>query len=203
MKPTREDIAFARKHRRAQAKRRGRVGSIVGLRVRDLELVFADRYGAALPDDDAGRDDLLVMAHHLARYASGSSFERIHAWAASWAPWCDADELDPLCDRVLAKSIRWRADTLGQRLGLTDADRTRLGITTIGAVDCTAEERAVRRREGKRLDREARRRAAGINPRPAKVETLQHRAPWRAIGISRSAWFRRQQRDRATAALAA
>ena len=36
------------------------------IRMRELERLFARRYGRLLPDDDAGRDDLIVAAHHIA-----------------------------------------------------------------------------------------------------------------------------------------
>jgi hypothetical protein len=36
------------------------------IRMRELERIFARRYGRLLPDHDAGRDDLIVAAHHIA-----------------------------------------------------------------------------------------------------------------------------------------
>jgi hypothetical protein len=40
---------------------------------------------AALPDDDAGRDELFVVAQHIAQ---GGALERhLPAWARLWAPW--------------------------------------------------------------------------------------------------------------------
>jgi hypothetical protein len=39
--------------------------SMAALRCAELNRLWADRYGAALPDDDAGRDDARITAHHL------------------------------------------------------------------------------------------------------------------------------------------
>ena len=63
----------------------------------------------------------------------------------------DRRPLDDLIADIAAHPIRWRADKLAHRVGLTDATRTRLGITTIGAIDVTREERAARRRERDRI----------------------------------------------------
>ena len=37
------------------------------LRVAELERLCNTRYGGCLPDDDAGREDLSIIFHHLAR----------------------------------------------------------------------------------------------------------------------------------------
>jgi hypothetical protein len=42
---------------------------LVGLRLNDLAKIFRARYGNVLPNDDAGRDDLMVAVHHLASLA--------------------------------------------------------------------------------------------------------------------------------------
>lgn len=186
---TNEDIIFARRYRREQAKRRGRAnGSLVGIRVDELERLFHHRYGAQLPDDDAGRDDLFVLLNHCAYYADAKP--RMLTAAASWAPWIRADALDDLIADIIARPLRWRADKLAQRLGLDDATRTRLGITTIGAIDVSAEQRRARRKEQNRLAKESKRRAEGIQPRPANRETRAGQA--RALGISERTWRRRR-----------
>ena len=42
------------------------------------------------------------------------------------------DELAATVRRMLARPYRWSADGSGERLGLLDEVRTRLGITTMG-----------------------------------------------------------------------
>jgi hypothetical protein len=68
-----------------RAKRRDREtrGGAFGLpagRVRDLVRFFAFTYGEALPDDGAGREDVFILAHHVARL-SGDAKRNIRAQA--------------------------------------------------------------------------------------------------------------------------
>ena len=143
-----------------------------------------------LTDDDSGRDDALTMAHHLAR-RPGDQQRRIASWIDLHAPWMAADELADLITAVLAKPLRWRADKLGARLNLTDADRRRLRITTIGAVDRTKAERIADRKQRKREAERARRRARGTRPRKQyEAASLSATKPWLAAGCSRATWYR-------------
>ena len=75
---------------------------MAGLRCAELERLFAARYGPELPNDDAGRDDLLLVAHHLGRRA-GEPSQRIAAWCRAHAPWLAAAELEQLVDDVRTK----------------------------------------------------------------------------------------------------
>lgn len=198
-RPTAEDAAAARAHRRKRGARAG--GSIVGIRIRELETLFADRYGTALPHDDAGRDDLAVLLHHAAHYAE--PLPRMRALADRWAPWLDGGALDDLIADITARPLRWRADKLAARVGLDDATRTRLRIRTIGATDITAEQRATRRREADRLAKQQQRRAAGVPACPTRSETVARQQPWLALGISRRTWYRRRRGTDGTTASAA
>jgi hypothetical protein len=145
--------------RRYKAKSRERPVSMAALRIAELRRLFKARYGDTLPDDDAGRDEVFVMANHLAR-RPGDQRQRIASWCEMQAPWMRGDELEDMITKVLANPLRWRADALAARLNLNLAERTRLRITTIGAVDRTAAQRREDRRERRRLAEQARRRAA-------------------------------------------
>src|SRR6476659_3845152 len=105
--------------------------SIAAKRVSELTRLFATRYRGALPDDDTGRDDAFVMAHHLA--CRPAAERRIPLWLGLHAPWMTVGEVQELTAKVIAKPYRWKADKLAKRLNLSDAERQRLGITTIGA----------------------------------------------------------------------
>jgi hypothetical protein len=178
---------------RYKAKRRDRPVSMAALRIADLRRLFQARYGNELPDDDAGRDDVLLMAHHLARRI-GDPARRIAAWLASAAPWISKTERADLIAAVLGKPLRWRADKLAQRLSLTDAERRRLRITTIGAIDKTKAERQLERKDRKREAARARRRAGGAWPRTAyEASSVARMQPWLAMGISRRTWYRGRQ----------
>jgi hypothetical protein len=152
--------------RRYRKRKRDRPLSMAVLRIAELRRLFRSRYGDVLPDDDAGRDEALVMAHHLVR-RSGDPCRRIAAWLELQAPWMAQAELAELITSVLSRPLRWRADKLAVRLNLTDAERRRLRITTIGAADKTKAERLIERKERNRRAQQARRRAQGTRPRVA------------------------------------
>lgn len=142
---------------RQKSRRRAHVSpcQIAALRLNDLARLFRARYGITLPDDDAGRDDLLVAVNHLASLAHPR--QRIANWLGLWAPWMTLAECETITATAIMHQQHWTADQLAWRLRLTDADRTTLAITTIGAIDCSKRARTIRRkakaRERERLRR--------------------------------------------------
>jgi hypothetical protein len=167
---------------------------ITFLRIGDLEGIFEDRYGLHLPDDDAGWDELIVMANHLAHYggATATIVGRIVEWAALHAPTIATDRVAALASKVAARPIKWSADKLAWRMRLTMEDRTRLGITTIGAFDVGKKDRpewlAAHHRKRKADDR----RAEGVPTRAEwRANSDTARKPWEAMGMSRRTWHRR------------
>src|ERR1041385_8510781 len=68
-----------------------------------------------------------------------------------------------LITEVVQCPLKWAADRLAWKLRLTDAKRTELKITTIGAIDCSKDQRQARRRKAKAA-REKSRRAANRVP---------------------------------------
>lgn len=164
---------------------------MAAIRVAELNRLFDARYGAALPDDDAGREDAALMCHHIARCGKDPS-QRIASWLSQRAPWMPPAARADLTNTVLANPLRWKADTLAVRLSLTADERTRLGIRTIGAIDQTAAERETIRQTTARQQKEASRRAAGAIPRGEYLgKSVQSQQPWVALGISRRTWYRR------------
>ncbi|MCW2200440.1 hypothetical protein M2227_002530 [Bradyrhizobium elkanii] len=177
---------IARRH----SNRRGeRQFSFATKRIAELKRLFAARYGSQLPDDDAGRDDAFVMANHLAHGPDAG--RRISLWLGLAAPWMPSDEAEALIARVLRKPLRWRADTMAKRLNLMAAERQRLGITTIGAVDVDKAERLAKRKERAKLRQQQRRRDAGATTRADyEAQSLSRTKPWEALGMSRRTWYR-------------
>jgi hypothetical protein len=176
----------------AKRKRRKRGANAKNyVRPRELERVFRDRYGAILPDDDAGLDDIFVMANHLAHLDRPD--KRIACWLERWAPWYGDDKTEALIEAVLARPLKWTADPMAKRLGLNEATRSRLGLTTIGAIDCSKAKRAKLRAKRNNEAKRVRRAEAGAKPHAASVEQAK---PWLALGISRPTYFRRQKAAR-------
>ena len=164
--------------------------SMAALRVADLKKLFYARYGRVLPDDDAGRDDAFVMAQHLAKRPNPE--RRIPAWLSLNCPWMSQTDVQKLTAKAITKPLRWRADKLARRLNLHEAERQRLRITTIGAVDVDKAQRIHRRKEAKRRAMAAARRAKGATPRAEyEAKSLSRARPWEAAGISRRTWYRR------------
>jgi hypothetical protein len=181
--------------------RRRRPISIVALRLAELNRLLTDRHGGeVLADDDAGREDAVIVAHHLAG-SGGDQSRKIAAWIALRAPWMAAEEVEAIIAAAIAKPRRWRADTLAKRLNLKEADRARLKITTIGAVDFDQAARRARQKAQKQIrDRQraaAKRKSAGTISRAdylaAALTTIK---PWAAAGISRRTWERRRRWSR-------
>lgn len=140
---------------RQKSRRRGRASpcQIAALRLNDLARLYRARYGVTLPDDDAGRDDMLVAVNHLASLAHPKG--RIGNWLELWTPWLTVAERRQIISDAITAQRHWTADQLAWRLRLTDADRTALGITTIGAIDCPKRERTKRRKARQRANARA------------------------------------------------
>jgi hypothetical protein len=167
--------------------------SMTVLRCNELNRIFRDRYGEwNVPNDDAGRDDVQIMAHHLIKRSADARLVR--QWIDANAAWMTADEAGDLIERITSRPIRWRADTLAKRLNLTEADRSRLGIRTIGAVDMSKEERKQRRKRAQRERDRRNRKARGAKPRAEyEAGSANQTRPWCELGISRRTWYRRQR----------
>ena len=172
---------------RRRGKPRDAYHRIANIRMRELERLFEDRHGDTLPDDRRGRDCLIVAFHHIIPIAEFPD-PAIKQWASAWAPWIGPDELETIIEGVFEKPQRWAADRLAWWLRLTDADRTRLRITTIGSIDVGKAARIARRKKRNKEAKAAKRHALGAQPRKASLARTQ---PWKKLGMSRAKWFRK------------
>jgi hypothetical protein len=175
--------------------------SMAAWRIAELNREFSDRWGGTLlPDDDAGRDDIELMLHHLARRA-GDPARHIAGWLDLRAPWFAGIERATMVERVLANPLKFKADTVAKRIGLTAERRARLKIRTIGAIDQTATERKAARKAQKSKAMRAVRRKNGIKPRVDYLAQSTEKAkPWLVEGVSRRTWYRRRRTPFGTAA---
>jgi hypothetical protein len=177
---------IAHKYRVAGDRRRKRADPKTYIRIRELERLFFDRYGAMLPNDDAGLDDIFVMANHLAHL--DEPHQRITVWLRRWAPWHGEDKTVALIRSVTPKPLKWRADVLARQLGLDYATRMRLRITTIGAIDCGKAKRAALRRKRNNAAKRASRARDGA---ASHATSAARTKPWRALGMSRTSYYRK------------
>jgi hypothetical protein len=97
---------IARRHRR----RCNDTAFIPRLRIAELQRIFVMHYGEKhLPDDDAGRADLRLMADHLAQIDA----RLIRSWAATWMPTLPVTEVDALIADV-GTGRRWKSGSGGR-----------------------------------------------------------------------------------------
>jgi hypothetical protein len=158
---------------------------LAALRLSELERLYTARWGRQLPDDDAGRDDLLLAFNHI------SGIDSCIEWAMAWAPWLSRDDATALAEQITAAPQWLKARPMGERLGLTDYERTALKIRTIRPIDVTDACLAERRKQKDR-DRKALRRQLARAAKPAPASQTK---PWEAEGIDRATWYRRKAKS--------
>ncbi|MCK1718875.1 hypothetical protein [Bradyrhizobium sp. 141] len=169
-RPTPQQIAAKRWEIKRRYERKTKVGkrtkSMAAIRLAELTRWLEDTHGAGV-ELEPGPDTIRiaeVFAHHLAGLANPE--RRISQWLAFYVPSIPPREQERLIANAMGKPIHWSADKLAWRIRLTDEQRTRLKITTIGAIDLTREQRAARRKARQaELQRalRARRKAASVN----------------------------------------
>jgi hypothetical protein len=174
-------------------------------RLREIERIIRDRHGT-VPDTDDADTYIMSAALCLRQIAIDRGCAptpehitgQIEFWCKQWAP--DYREIPALVARV-CKSKRngiGKADQIAKKLRLSDADRTRLGIRTIGSydVDKRAREkrRAARKRDRDRENARLKRGAKGAMPRDQWLASrLSQIKPWAELGISRRTYERRRK----------
>jgi hypothetical protein len=172
-------------------------------RLREIESIIRHRHGF-VPDTDDAEQYVYLAAQHLYEQAGDKLHESLTLWCDRWTPHFPPVEIERIARRVIADPRRFKADTLGKLLALTDEERTNLKITTIGAKDLSKARRATRRatkkRERDRKTAEARRRARGAIPREQYLASaLTATRPWEADNVKRRTWERRRAKAAASA----
>jgi hypothetical protein len=174
-----------------EEKQRSRQIAFQRTRIGDLNKLFRSRYGGEFyefPEDDAGRDDLLILLHHYAY----SNPQRAPKVVQTHAPWLTGAELDDFMADAIGSPRMWEFQELGDYLNLKEADRSALKIRTIGTIDMTPAERKERRKHANRLYQKAKRQAGGATPREQCKSRLE---PWKAVGMTRSTFYRWQKKQ--------
>jgi len=166
-------------------------------RINQIQKLIEHRHDGVVPDTDDADRYVWVVAQHMAQINPDAIEVELLKWCKRWAPNFPEAEITRIASGASENPYRFKPDTIAHKLGVKMAERTALRLTTIGAIDCTAEQRAAARADKKR--RRARRRAArsrrdqGKAPRSVWLaKCLSQTKPWEDEGISRRTWERRR-----------
>lgn len=167
-------------------------------RMYDIERLIRARHGNFVPrTDDAEIYAEAIAAVFFVEFSEVEYVQMTMGWCLRWYPWASRHYIEEIIYERARIDFRPIAqDALGHMLNLKDAERTRLGIRTIGACDVTAAQRKRRqkkkKREADRLSKCASRRANGVRPRAEYLATaLTRTRPWEYFGCSRRTWEKR------------
>jgi hypothetical protein len=168
-----------------------RINRVAKLRIADIEWVLRHRYGPVLPDDDAGREDLVILLNHVAQNRDDPHTKMIHT-ARVWAPWMAPTEAEELVNQIiLARPRRYRATTLGRLLNLTKQEHELGNLQTIRPVGVTDADMKEKERDRERERKRSKRRSEGVVPREEYLAQAKSRTePWMPLGISKSTYYR-------------
>lgn len=155
------EIARRYKH---QSKVGKRTRSMTAIRLSELTRWLDDVVGAGaeLEPSEWSAGIARIFVHHLVTLSDGN--RKAADWMATYSPWIGRRDRESMITEANHCPLKWSADKLAWKLRLNDATRTRLKITTIGAIDCNRDQRQARRkrenaerqkrlREAKRLAR--------------------------------------------------
>jgi hypothetical protein len=162
------------------------------VRLGQVRRLLRDRYGAALPDDDAGLEDLRILLHiKAACYAPERREQALASEIAVMAAWMADAKAIKLAAEIAPSPMKLKADTLGRMLDVDWQTRERLKLWQIGAANMPSDIRQIRRRQ-RDAERKARqRRAEGRKTRNEYLAaSLTATKPWEAEGVSRRTWYR-------------
>ena len=158
-------------------------------RLKEIARLVMHRHGG-LPDTDDRMIYLEAAAAHL-NPGSGDHHFALETWARGVGATLPVEQTNEIVENTKPKRIK--ADACARMLKVTDAERTLLKLTTIGACDVTKAQRVRRRKQRNRQAMQARRRTRGVTARAQWLaKALNRTEPWSAEGISRRTWYRRQ-----------
>jgi hypothetical protein len=118
---------------------------MAAIRIAELQRWLADVVGAGteLEPSNASEGVARIFVHHFVVLADGN--RRAAQWLAAYCPWISLPDREYMITEANHCPLKWTADKLAWKIRLTDAKRAELKITTIGAIDCSRDERKARR----------------------------------------------------------
>lgn len=166
-RPTPELVAARHREISRRYARKSKVGkrtrSMAAIRIAELSRWLAQEIGAGTELEPSPWSEGIarIFVHHLVVLTDGN--RRASEWLHDYCPWISTRSRESLISEANYCPLKYSADTLAWKIRLTDAKRTELKITTIGAIDVGKADRAARRKRLK-AEREKRRRAASRVP---------------------------------------
>jgi hypothetical protein len=162
------------------------------------------RYGAAgVPDDEAGRPDLMELIWLASSAPAPWADKKVRNCIELYALWMDEEEKRDLLELVAMTPTYEKAKTsqeLGDKLLLSNADRERLKLYSIRPCDLTPEQFERQSKERKKASRTSQRRRDGVRTREEYLAECRNKPkPWLTEGISRRQWQRKQDACRKVA----
>lgn len=132
---------------------------MAAIRISELTRWMHDTFGGGVELEPDKRTETIIriFAHHFISLPSGE--RRLSSWFDRYCPWLELRDREYLISEANHCPLKWSADKLGWKIGLTDEQRARLKIKTIGAVGISKEQRKERERQ-RRAQRQKERRAA-------------------------------------------
>ena len=141
------------------------------------------RYGLALPDDDAGRDDLVDLLCVVSLATTEVAKKMANAVEIN-APWMGEDEAETCIALVNRMPIpeRWRVTKeLGVRQRYTNQQRERWKLWNLSPCDISKEDLAEQRKAKERARKRLKRLQEGRQSRAEYLATMKASAkPWEA-----------------------
>lgn len=138
-----------RYEQKSKVTKRGR--AMAAIRIAELSRWLHDLIGVGAELDASQWSEAIarIFVHHFVTLGEGN--RKAADWLDTYAPWIARRDREHMITEANHCPLKWSADKLAQKLDLTDAKRTELKITTIGAIDCTKEQRAARRKQRRKL----------------------------------------------------
>lgn len=167
---------------------RGAVFDFARTRLKEIARLVMRRHGR-LPETADRMTYLQAAAWHL-NSRGGDQHFALENWCRRVGAKLPTEQINRIVEDNKPRKLR--ADHLAKLLSVTEAERTALKLTTIGACDVSKAERLRRRKQRHRAAQQARRRKRGVIPRDQYLaESFSRTKPWEALGISRRTWERR------------
>lgn len=135
----------------------------------ELTTVHRNLYGIELPSNVDGRSAVKITLRLIAEMG-GDVERRMDAFLDLEAPWMPEAECRTEKDDALASKKLYGADELAKVYGITYAMRTNMGLTVIGSIDVTADQREAIRKKWKNKKKAEKRKRKRLCPRSRETE---------------------------------